>query len=243
MGKRILVQRRGRGGKQFQAGKSGKIDAVAYPFYPLNEAHSGKVTALIHERGRDAPLACIDFDDGKRAYLPAVEGLEVGSTIQIASDAKPSLMNIMPLASIPDGTAVCCIENNFGDGGKLVRAAGSYATIFGHTSNFVTVRLPSGKFVQLDPKCRAIIGVVAGGGRKEKPLLKAGKSYYIARSKGRKYPRVRGVAMAVVYHPHGGGRHQHPGRPTTVSRETPPGRKVGDIAARKTGRTRIRKVR
>ncbi|GIU70797.1 MAG: 50S ribosomal protein L2 [Candidatus Nitrosocaldaceae archaeon] len=243
MGKRILVQRRGRGGKQFQARKTGKIDAVRYPLYPLNEEHDGKVLELLHERGREAPLAKIEFDDGKISYLPAVEGLEVGKNIKVAANVEPSLMNIMPLATIPDGTAICCIEKNFGDGGKLVRTAGSYATIFGHASNFVTVRLPSGKFVQLDPKCRAIIGVVAGGGRLEKPLLKAGKNYHIARAKGRKYPKVRGVAMAVVFHPHGGGRHQHPGRPTTVSRNTPPGRKVGYIAARKTGRTRVRKVR
>lgn len=242
MGKRILVQRRGKGGKQFQARKVGKLGSVGYPFYPLNEIHQGKVIKLIHERGRDAPLAKIIFDDNKVSYLPAVEGLEEGSTMMIGSSVQPSPMNILPLSSIPDGTTICCIEKNFGDGGKLVRSAGSYALIFGRTTNSITVRLPSGKFINLDPKCRAIIGRVAGGGRKEKPLLKAGKHYYIARSKGRKYPTVRGVAMAVVYHPHGGGRHQHPGKPTTVSRNTPPGRKVGNIAARKTGRGRVKKV-
>ncbi len=237
------MQRRGRGGKQFQSRKTGKLDAIRYPFYPLNEEHTAKVVRLVHERGREAPLAKVEFDDGRFAYLPAVEGLEVNSTIQVGSNIDANLMNIMPLATIPDGTDICCIEKNYGDGGKLVRTAGSHATIFGHASNFVTVRLPSGKFVQLDPKCRAIIGIVAGGGRIEKPLLRAGKNYHIARAKGRKYPKVRGVAMAVVFHPHGGGRHQHPGRPTTVSRDTPPGRKVGNIAARKMGRTRIRKVR
>lgn len=243
MGKRILVQRRGRGGKQFQSRKIGKLDAVEYPFYPLNEEHTGKIVRLVHEQGREAPLAKVEFDDGKSAYVPAVEGLEVGSSMQVGSNIEANLMNIMPLATIPDGTSICCIEKNYGDGGKLVRTAGSSATIFGHATDFVTVRLPSGKFVQLDPKCRAIIGIVAGGGKTEKPLLRAGKNYHIARAKGRKYPKVRGVAMAVVFHPHGGGRHQHPGRPTTVSRDTPPGRKVGNIAARKMGRTRIRKIR
>ncbi len=243
MGKRILVQKRGRGGKQFQARKIGKLGIVRYPLYPLNEIHNAYVNRLVHERGRDAPLAKLVFDDNKIAYIPAVEGIYEGANIRVGSNIEPSLMNIMPLASIPDGTAICCIEKNYGDGGTLVRTAGSYATIFGHTSNFVTVRLPSGNFVQLDPKCRAVIGIVAGGGRKEKPLLKAGKSHYIARAKGRKYPTSRGVAMAVVFHPHGGGRHQHAGRPTTVSRDTPPGRKVGHIAAKKTGRSRTRKVR
>lgn len=243
MGKAILVQRRGRGGKQFQARKTHKLGAVGYPLYDVNDSHNGKVIALRHERGRDAPLALIEFDDGKRAYLPAVEKLEEGSMISASPNASPTFMNILPLSNIPDGTPICCIEKNFGDGGKLVRSAGSHATVFGHTSKFVTIRLPSGKFMQLDPKCRALIGIVAGGGRLEKPLLKAGRRYHIARAKGRKFPSIRGVAVAVVYHPHGGGRHQHPGRPTTVSRNTPPGRKVGNIAARKTGRTRIRKIR
>ncbi|MEM4052736.1 MAG: 50S ribosomal protein L2, partial [Ignisphaera sp.] len=77
---------------------------------------------------------------------------------------------------------------------------------------------------------------VAGGGRLEKPLLKAGNAYYKWRAKARKWPRVRGVAMNAVDHPHGGGSHQSESKPTTVSRRAPPGRKVGHIAARRTGR-------
>ena len=83
--------------------------------------------------------------------------------------------------------------------------------------------------------CRATIGVVAGGGRKEKPFVKAGKKYHAMKAKAIKWPRVRGVAMNAVDHPFGGGRHQHTGKPTTVSRRMPPGRKVGHIAARRTG--------
>jgi len=105
------------------------------------------------------------------------------------------------------------------------------------------VKLPSGATKLLKDACRATIGVVAGGGRIEKPFLKAGKKFHWMRAKGHKYPRVRGVAMNACSHPFGGGRHQHPGKPTTVSRHAPPGRKVGHIAARMTGRKEKKTVR
>merc|ERR1712110_1197352 len=86
--------------------------------------------------------------------------------------------------------------------------------------------------------CRAMVGVVAGGQRTDKPLLKAANSWFKARGKRKNWPRVRGVAMNPVEHPHGGGNHQHIGHPSTVRRDTSPGRKVGLIAARRTGRIR-----
>lgn len=242
MGKRILVQRRGRGGKQFRAATFNKILPASYPGYSLQEHHVGNVVDIVHESGRDAPLAKVRFDDGKYSYIPAVEGIEVGAMVEIGSDSAVSRMNIIDLASIPDGTVICNIERNFGDGGKLVKAAGSSAIVFAHAGNGVTLRMPSRKFLTLNPQCRAVIGTVAGGGKDEKPFLKAGNKLFSLRSKGKKYPRVRGIAMAAVYHPYGGGRHQHPGKQTSVGRTAPPGRKVGNIAPKKTGRTRIRKV-
>merc|ERR1712048_1287024 len=85
-------------------------------------------------------------------------------------------------------------------------------------------------------KCRACIGIVAGGGRLDKPMLKAGNSYHKYKVKRNSWPKVRGVAMNPVEHPHGGGNHQHIGKPSTIKRDTPAGRKVGLIAARRTGR-------
>jgi len=90
--------------------------------------------------------------------------------------------------------------------------------------------------------CRAMVGVVAGGGRLDKPLLKAGRAHHKWKMKRNGWPKVRGVAMKPVEHPHGGGNHQHIGKPGTVRRDTPPGRKVGLIAARRTGRVRGRAV-
>ena len=89
---------------------------------------------------------------------------------------------------------------------------------------------------RLSPECRATIGVVAGGGRTEKPFVKAGNKHHKLTARGTKYPRVRGIAMNAVDHPFGGGGRQHPGKPKSISRDAPPGRKVGDIASKRTGR-------
>jgi large subunit ribosomal protein L2 len=127
---------------------------------------------------------------------------------------------------------------NPGDGGKFVRSSGTYASLITHDVGKAIIELPSGELKAFHPKCRATIGVVAGGGRREKPFLKAGNRHYAKKAKGKKSVGVRGVAMNAVDHPHGGGNRQHPGRPTTISRHAPPGRKVGSIAAKRTGKRR-----
>lgn len=240
MGKRTLVRRRGRGGKQFRAITVGKLAPAKYPNFKLDEHHSGTVVDIVHERGRDAPLARIHFDDNTYSYVPAPNGTTVGSRIEIGIGATATARNILSLESIPDGTLICNIEKNAGDGGKLIKSAGSSALVFAHGTEGVTLKFPSGKFLMVNPKCRAMIGIIAGAGRKDKPFLKAGNRAKYMQAHGRLYPTVRGIAQAAVYHPHGGGRHQHIGRQSSVGRTTPPGRKVGIIAPRKTGRGRIK---
>lgn len=107
--------------------------------------------------------------------------------------------------------------------------------IFAH---MYRIKLPSGAKKIVPSGCRAMIGQIAGGGRTEKPLLKAGNAYHKFRVKRNCWPKVRGVAMNPVEHPHGGGNHQHIGHASTVRRDAPPGQKVGLIAARRTGRLR-----
>src|ERR671924_1260379 len=240
MGKRTLVRRRGRGGKQFRAIIIGKIAPAKYPNFKLEEHHTGRVVDIVHERGRDAPLAKILFDDGRYSYVPAPEGTIVGNTIELGIGTAARGGNIMALESIPDGTTICNIEKNAGDGGKLIKSAGSSALVFSHGIEGVTIKFPSGKFLTVNPKCRAMVGMVAGAGRKEKPFLKAGTKAKYMQAHGRLYPTVRGIAQAAVYHPHGGGRHQHIGRQSSVGRTTPPGRKVGIISPKKTGRSRLK---
>ncbi len=225
---------------QFRAPTKGKIAPAKYPDFPSSDTRWGMVTGIFNERGRSAPLAQITFDDGRVTYLPAVNGLSLGYRIEIGHTAKPKLGNILPLEKIPEGTSICNIERNFGDGGKLVKASGCSAILFSKTGDGAVIKFPSGNKTIISLRCRATMGEIAGGGRIEKPLLKAGTKYHSMRAKGKLYPRVRGVAMTSVYHPFGGGRHQHSlHKSKSTSRMAPPGAKVGDIASRKTGRKKI----
>jgi large subunit ribosomal protein L2 len=239
MGKRILVRRRGKAGLQWLAPKKGKVGAVAYPPLPHTQTAKAVVETILHERGRAAPLAKLVLDDGSRTFIPAVSGIHQGQTVSIGPDAPPLIGNILPLGRIPEGSTVSNIESHYGDGGRMVRVAGSAATVFSQSGSTTVVRLPSGKSLFIDSRARATLGAVAGGGRTEKPFLTAGNRLRYMRSRGKAYPSVRGVAMAVVHHPFGGGRHQHPGKSTSTSRNASPGRKVGHIAPRKTGRGRV----
>ncbi|XP_041534638.1 60S ribosomal protein L8-like [Microtus oregoni] len=144
------------------------------------------------------------------------------------------------LASVPEGTIVCCLEEKPGDRGKLARASGNYATVISHNleTKKTRVKLPSGSKKVISPANRALVGVVAGEGRIDKPILKAGRAYHKYKAKRNCWPRVHGVAMNPVEHPFGGGNHQHIGKPSTIRRDAPAGRKVGLIAARQTGRLR-----
>jgi large subunit ribosomal protein L2 len=225
---------------QFRAAKTKKIIPAKYPNYALNEKHQGEVVDLVHESGRDVPLSKVRFEDGSISLIPAVLGTKVGTNIQFGLKADISDGNVISVQNIPDGTIVCNIEKHFGDGGSLIKSAGTNATVFSHGPDGVKIKLASGRFTTLNPKNRAMIGTLAGGGVEDRPLMRAGVKWRRYRSKGQKYPIVRGVAQAAYVHPHGGGRHQHVGQSSTVSRNAPPGAKVGSIAARKTGRARIK---
>ncbi|MDY7083086.1 MAG: 50S ribosomal protein L2, partial [Halobacteria archaeon] len=196
----------------------------------------GEVVEIEHDPARSAPIARVRYDDDDERYVLVPEGVGVGDEIETGISASIEPGNTLPLAEIPEGVPVCNIEINPGDGGQIARSSGTSATLVTHERGGAVVQLPSGEIRQFDPECRATIGVVAGGGRKEKPILKAGKKHHKMKSKGGKWPKVRGVAMNAVDHPFGGGGRQHPGRPKSVNRNTSPGRKVGDISSRRTGK-------
>ena len=240
MGKRPLVRRRGRGGMQFRAATTHKLSPSKYPSFALSENHQGEIIDLVHESGRDVPLAKVRFGDGKISLIPAVLGTKVGSKISFGLDLEISEGNVTSIQNIPDGTTICNLEKQFGDGGSFIKSAGTSATVFSHEDDGVVIKLRSGKFTKLNAKNRAMIGTLAGGGVNERPFMRAGVKWRRFKSRGHKYPIVRGVAQAAYVHPHGGGRHQHVGQSSTVSRNAPPGAKVGSIAARKTGRARIK---
>lgn len=235
MGKRILVQRKGRGGPTFRNRGHLRVAPAKYP-PPFDGTLKGVIMEIVHDPGRWVPLARIRLENNTEFYVPAFEGAYVGQVIEVGDGAKPENGNILPLGKIPEGIQIYNVENRPGDGGRFARQGGSYAVITGKSYDSVTVLLPSGKTKALDTRCRATVGIPAGSGRIEKPLLKAGNAHYKWRPKARKWPIVRGVAMNAASHPWGGGSHQSKSHPTTVSRNAPPGRKVGHIAARRTGR-------
>lgn len=214
-----------------------RIAPVRFPT-ASSEAMKGVVREFLHERGRGTPLALVEYSNGTTSCISAPEGLYLKQDIFIGSDARPDIGNILPLGNVPEGTYVSSVELRPGDGGRLARASGTYCLIVSHTPQGTEIQLPSGKSVYMNDKCRAIIGVVAAAGRTERPFLKAGTIKKLMRSRGRVWPMTSGQKMIAASHPHGGGRHKHSGKPTTVGRNTPPGRKVGMIAARQTGRSK-----
>ena len=234
MGRRIQGQRRGRGGPTFRAPSHRYKADLGHR--NTDGTVAGEVVAIEHDPARSAPIALVAFEDGDRRYVLAPEGVAVGEELQVGISAEVKAGNTLPLAEIPEGVPICNVEARPGDGGRFARASGVNATLITHDRRAAIVQLPSGEIKRLSPECRATIGVVAGGGRTEKPFVKAGKKHHKLRARGTKYPRVRGVAMNAVDHPFGGGGRQHPGRPKSVSANAPPGRKVGAISSRRTGR-------
>jgi len=236
MGRRIQGQRRGRGGPTFRAPSHRYEGKKHHRKVEDGDVVAGTVVDIEHDPARSAPVARVEFDDGDQRLVLAPEGIAVGERLQVGVSAEIKPGNTLPLAEIPEGVPVCNVEAQPGDGGKFARASGTSADLITHDRNAAVVQLPSDEVKRLDPECRATIGVVAGGGRTEKPYVKAGKKFHKMKTRGTKWPTVRGVAMNAVDHPFGGGGRQHPGKPKSISRNAPPGRKVGDISSRRTGR-------
>jgi large subunit ribosomal protein L8e len=247
MGRVIRAQRKGRG-SIFRAHTKHRKGAAKLRVADFAERHGyikGVIKEIIHDPGRGAPLARVVFRDPYRyklrqELLIASEGMYTGQFVYCGKKANLSVGNVLPLSSMPEGTIVCNVEEKSGDRGKLARASGNYATIIAHNPDTkkTRIKLPSGSKKVVPSANRAQVGIIAGGGRIDKPLLKAGRAYHKYKVKRNCWPRVRGVAMNPVEHPFGGGNHQHIGKPSTVKRDTPAGRKVGLIAARRTGRLR-----
>jgi len=202
----------------------------------------GLVRNIVHDSGRGAPLAEVVFHDPYRYKLDkqlmvAVEGLHTGQFVYAGAKAQLAVGNIMPMNRVPEGTVMSQVEEKAADRGRMARAGGASCMVVGHSDDGrkTRIRMPSGARKTVPSSCRGIIGIVAGGGRMDKPVLKAGNNFHKYRVKRNCWPKVRGVAKNPVEHPHGGGNHQHVGHPTTCNRRSPSGKKAGLIAARRTG--------
>jgi len=164
--------------------------------------------------------------------------LRVGSTVEVGEETPNNHGDTATLKNIPEGTLIYNIEQNPGDGGKFVRSSGTFARVATKLQDTVVVLLPSKKQKTFRADCRATIGIVSGGGRPDKPFVKAGNKYFKMKAKNKLYPSISGTSQNAVDHPFGGSSSGHKGKPTVTSRNAPPGRKVGKISPKRTGKKR-----
>ncbi len=174
----------------------------------------GKVIAIEYDPNRSARIALIEYEDGDRRYILAPDGLKVNTSIISSRDNKIPFKtgNSTCLRSIPEGLLVHNIELKPLKGAQLARSAGAYAKIMAKDNNMVTVKLPSGEMRMIHENCQATIGVVGNKNHENIKIGKAGRSRWLGRR-----PKVRGVVMNPVDHPHGGGEGRTSGGRHPVS--------------------------
>ncbi len=171
-----------------------------------------RVAQIEYDPNRTANIALLHYADGEKRYIIAPQGVTVGTVIENGpkADIKPG--NNLPMRNIPLGTVIHAVELNAGQGARLARSAGSSIQLVAKEGRFAQLRLPSGEIRNVDVDCRATIGTVGNAEQGNISLGKAGR----ARWKGQR-PKVRGVAMNPVDHPHGGGEARTSGGRHPVS--------------------------
>ena len=188
---RISVRRRGGGVKRAYRIIDFKRDKYGVP---------GTVRTIEYDPNRSVLIALVFYADGEKRYILAPKGITVGTTVMSGPNAPLTTGNALPLKNIPLGLAVHNVELNYGRGGQLVRSAGLSATVVAKEGDYVTLRLPSGEMRMVFGECYATLGVLGNEDHMNVSLGKAGASRHLGRR-----PKVRGVVMNPVDHPHGGG--------------------------------------
>ena len=171
-----------------------------------------KVAAIEYDPNRSARIALLNYKDGEKRYILAPVGLEIGQSIESGEGADIKTGNCLPIKNIPLGTVIHNIELRPGEGGKLVRSAGSAAQLMAKEGDYAQVRMPSGEVRRVQMVCRATIGQLGNLDHENVVIGKAGRIRHMG-----KRPSVRGIAMNPVDHPHGGGEARSTsGRPPTT---------------------------
>ena len=230
MGKRIITQRRGRGTHTYKVRR--KAFRYKLQYLPRIDGE-GKVVKLFNSSAHSSPLAKISCKTGS-FYIPAFKGMVEGQKIDL-NGKKIKEGNIVRLKDVPLKTRFNNIESRPGDGGVFIKTAGSSATINRIVDKDIFVLMPSKKEKKLNPNCRVIIGEIAGAGRLDKPIIKAGKQYHIKKSKSKLWPRTSAVKMNAIDHPFGSGRAKNV-KSKIAKRNAPPGRRVGLLRPKRTGK-------
>lgn len=230
MGKRIISQARGHGSLSYRVRRKAFTHKIKYGM----NTGEGEILSLIHSAGHSAPLMKIKVGN-EIIFNPAFSGAFVGQKIQIGGqEAKDG--NILAIKFVPAGTKVYNIELNPGDGGKMIRTAGSSAIVYKiYEHNKISVLMPSKKEVIIGGDCRVTVGTIAGEGRFLKPFIGASAKFYKMKARNKLWPRTSAVKMNAVDHPFGSGRGKRI-KPKIAKRNTPPGTRVGHIRPRQTGK-------
>jgi len=194
---RITVRRRGGGHKRRYRTIDFKRERHGVP---------AEVTAIEYDPNRSARIALLTYEDGEKRYIIAPLGVRVGEILNSGPQAEIRVGNSMSLERIPPGTAVHNIEMRPGKGGQMVRSAGDSATLLEREGKYARLKLPSGEIRLVLSRCYATIGQVGNPDHANVTIGKAGRSRWLGRR-----PKVRGVAMNPVDHPHGGGEGKSSG--------------------------------
>ncbi len=200
---RITVRHRGGGHKR----RYRIID-----FKRIKHGVPAKVFSIEYDPNRSARICLLHYIDGDKRYMIWPKGIKVGDAIVSGPDSSYEVGNALPLEEIPLGTLVHNIELTIGKGAQMARSAGSFAQVMAKEGNYVTLRLPSGEVRMVHKKCYATIGEVGNAEHENIVSGKAGRSRWLGRR-----PKVRGVAMNPVDHPHGGGEGRTSGGRHPVS--------------------------
>ena len=184
------------------------------------------VERLEYDPNRTAFIALIKYQDGQLSYIIAPQRLAVGDTVITSKTADIKPGNVLPLKNIPVGTIVHNVELKPQKGAQLARSAGTYVQIVGRDAGYAQIKLSSGELRMVPDSCLASVGAVSNPDNMNRVLSKAGRSRYEG-----KRPKVRGVVMNPVDHPHGGGEGKSSGGRHPV---TPWGKKTRGPKTRKT---------
>jgi len=164
------------------------------------------VATIEYDPNRTAFIALVNYQDGEKRYVIAQNGLQVGQNIVSGEGSAPEIGNTLPLANIPLGTIISCIELHPGQGAVLARSAGAFAQLMARDGKYATVKLPSGETRMILVTCKATIGAVSNSDHQLIVSGKAGRSRWLGRR-----PRTRAVVMNPVDHPMGGGEGRSSG--------------------------------
>ncbi|MDT0688652.1 50S ribosomal protein L2 [Salegentibacter sp. F188] len=159
------------------------------------------VASIQYDPNRTAFIALLNYQDGEKRYIIAQNGLQVGQNVVSSNEAAaPEIGNAMPLANIPLGTVISCIELRAGQGAVMARSAGAFAQLLAREGKYATIKLPSGEIRRILSTCMATIGAVSNSDHQLQISGKAGRKRWLGRR-----PRTRPVVMNPVDHPMGGG--------------------------------------